>query len=351
MIYEIKMPSLGADMDKAKLLSWHIHVNDKIEKGQVIANIETQKAAVEIESFKKGTVTKIIANEGDVIPVGQTLAILETNGAQDQLSSKLKTAPKIEQSEQSEQKTKSEQVPVSSANRTPTKTVMPDESIINIREAIAKAMSKSKKEIPHYYLNSSIEIDGILNWLDQINANKTLEGRILISAVFVKSLALALKTNPEMNGFYIKKQFIPSPSININIAISLKNKGVIVPALLDVANKNLDQINQELKSLVERARAQKVKQKELTDGTITLTALGNLGAEEVFGIIFPPQVALLGIGAIHKKACVLNDAIKIRNVINVSLAADHRVSDGIAGSKLLNAFNKALTDVSKEVLV
>jgi pyruvate dehydrogenase E2 component (dihydrolipoamide acetyltransferase) len=323
MNYEIKMPSLGADMDKGKLLNWRIHIDDHIEKGQIIADIETQKAAVEIESFKNGIIKKIIAKEGDVIPVGQTIAEMEIE----------------EQKPKKESLTNLTSIKLDSAT--------PSTSNLNIREAIAKAMSKSKKEIPHYYLKTSIEINDLLAWLDRENEKRSLADRILISAIFVKALAIALKKHPEMNGLYTNNQFYASQETNINLAISLKDGGVIVPALLNTESKNLDQINKDLKDLIERTRDHKLKQKELTDGTITLTILGELGVEEVYGVIFPPQVALLGIGSIHKEVVAKDNQPKIVNVIKVSLAADHRVSDGIIGSKFLKAFGKALTEIDQ----
>lgn len=327
MNYEIKMPSLGADMDKGKLLNWRIHLDDHIEKGQIIADIETQKAAVEIESFKKGVIKKIFAKEGDVIPVGQTIAEMEIE----------------------EQKPKKENLTNLTSNKIENVTATTGTSNINVREAIAKAMSKSKKEIPHYYLKTSIEINDLLAWLDRENEKRSLVDRILISSVYVKALAVALKKHPEMNGLYTNNQFSGSQETNINLAISLKDGGVIVPALLNTENKNLDQINKDLKDLIERTRDHKLKQKELTDGTVTLTVLGELGVEEVFGVIFPPQVALVGIGSIHKEVVAKDNQPKIANVIKVSLAADHRVSDGIIGSKFLKTFSKALTEIDQGV--
>jgi pyruvate dehydrogenase E2 component (dihydrolipoamide acetyltransferase) len=186
MIYEIKMPSLGADMEQGKLLAWRIHVNDKIEKGQTIADVETQKAAVEIESFKTGVVRNIIAKEGENIPVGQTIAQIEIEEKKSITESKLETKLESKQNEKL-----SENLNEMSNFTTP--------NLLNIREAIAKAMSKSKKEIPHYYLKTTVEIDNLLVWLEKENIKRTLRDRILISAVFIKALSLALLKHHDMS--------------------------------------------------------------------------------------------------------------------------------------------------------
>jgi pyruvate dehydrogenase E2 component (dihydrolipoamide acetyltransferase) len=318
MDYEIKMPSLGADMDQAKLLKWKVRQGDIVTKGQTLAEIETTKAAVEMESYKTGVITKLIAHEGDMIPVGQVMAQLDFR------DEKIEKTPL--------QKLEPVDVPAQEASI----------SILKIREAIALAMTTSKKEIPHYYLKSKIFVDDLIHWMDLQNSQRSVEKRILLPSLFIKALSVALQKNPDLNGFFIDNHFQTRSEIHINMALALKGGGVSVPALLDTHQKNLDQINEELKDLIERARSFKLKQRELTEGTFTLSFLGDLGVEEVFGIIFPPQVGILGIGSLHEEVVAKNKNIKIEKVINVILSGDHRASDGLCGAKFLKDFEKEI---------
>lgn len=387
--YEIAMPSLGADMDQGKLLEWHIKPGDVINQGDLIAVVETQKAAVEIESFRSGTVTELIAQVGDLIPVGQTIARLELAAADGAAAAPVSPAPiaavpvsaapvsviPAASTGTSEQRVRIspaarrrasdlgldlhslsgtgrdgaielhdvEQALIARANNTEAKTpaTPAGPSLINVRAAIAQVMSRSKREIPHYYLQSQLCIDQLVSWLDNQNQLLPPEQRLFMPAVLMRAITLALTTSPALNGFYEHGQFTPSATIHLGITLALKPDGVITPAILDAQDLSLSQFNSAFNNLVQRTRAGKLRNRELTDGTITVTNLGDLGADAVTGIIFAPQVALLGLGRIHKAPIVDGDGgLRAGWVIKVSLAADHRVSDGLAGSKLLNTLGR-----------
>lgn len=397
--YEIAMPSLGADMDQGKLLEWHIKPGDVINQGDLIAVVETQKAAVEIESFRSGTVTELIAQVGDLIPVGQTIARLELAAADGAAAAAVSPAPiaaapataaapltaaapvtaaaipvspaastsdpRVRISPAARRRASDlgldlhslsgtgrdgaielhdvEQALIARANTTEAKppASSPGPSLINVRAAIAQVMSRSKREIPHYYLQSQFCIDQLVSWLDSQNQHLPPEQRLFMPAVLMRAITLALTTNPALNGFYDHGQFSPSAAIHLGITVALKPDGVITPAILDAQDLSLSQFNSAFNNLVQRTRAGKLRNRELTDGTITVTNLGDLGADAVTGIIFAPQVALLGLGRIHKAPIVDGDGgLRAGWVIKVSLAADHRVSDGLAGSKLLNTLGR-----------
>jgi pyruvate dehydrogenase E2 component (dihydrolipoamide acetyltransferase) len=325
MIYEVTMPSLGADMDKGRLVEWKIKVGDHIDKDQEIAIIETQKAAVEMDSFRAGKITELIAKPDEFYPVGAVLAKMELDAAADV---GVPQAPLA-------------QLPKAAPEKQPTEV---EANFVDIREAVAKAMSRSKKEIPHYYLKIRVGVDPLINFLDEMNKSRSSEDRVLMPALLVAAVAEALKVFPLMNGFYVDGKFSSSSDINIGMAIALKSGGVIAPALIKVQTKNIFDINSDLKGLIERAREAKLKLSEISEGTVTITNIGDLGSHEVMGVIFPPQVALIGFGQIHKEPVVDGSTVRPGFIVDVTLSADHRVSDGLSGSKFLQKLADILSD-------
>jgi pyruvate dehydrogenase E2 component (dihydrolipoamide acetyltransferase) len=216
-------------------------------------------------------------------------------------------------------------------------------SMINVREAIARAMTKSKREIPHYYLQSRFHIDVLVAWLDAKNRSLPPEERLFMPAVLMRAVVLALQSNPDMNGYYENGAFVQRPEIHLGITVSLKPSGVMTPAVIDAHAMTLAELNAAFADLVQRARAGKLRNREMTDGTVTVTNVGDLGADAVTGVIFPPQVALVGFGRVRKAPVVDGDGgVRAGFVIDTSLSADHRVSDGLAGSKMLNAIGRLL---------
>lgn len=384
MIYEIKMPSLGADMDKGRFIEWKVKVGDHVNKDQEIAVIETPKAAVEVDSFRAGKIVEIIAKPDEVYPVGSVLAKMELDfvesgltdsmGVPEKSSLKEATVTELKMQSVSEPPILRKRQRVSPAARklaeqegvdlnqiqgsgpegvielqdiqkqiqmrASVSTVPTGESLITIREAIARTMSRSKKEIPHYYLRSKVCIDPLIETLDKINSTPTTQDRILMPAALMHILALALKKHTDMNGYYENEKFVPHSEINMGMAIALKTGGVIAPAVLGMESLDLIAVNGALKDLILRSREGKLKASELSMGTITVTNLGDLGCHEVFGVIFPPQVALIGLGQIRKEAVVDNNIVKPGFVIDITLSADHRVSDGLSGSRFLQTVSE-----------
>jgi pyruvate dehydrogenase E2 component (dihydrolipoamide acetyltransferase) len=212
-----------------------------------------------------------------------------------------------------------------------------------MRRAIAMAMARSKREIPHYYVRTTIDLSRALEWLEALNQRRPVTGRILPGAVLLKAVAKALTRVPELNGFFRDDHFEPSERIHVGMAVSLRTGGLVAPALHDVDRKSVPDLMGELADLVSRARTGRLKHSEMMDPTITVTSLGDRGVEEVLGIIYPPQVALVGLGKIVKRPWIVDgDAMAVRPVITASLSADHRVSDGHRGGLYLDALDKLL---------
>jgi len=216
-----------------------------------------------------------------------------------------------------------------------------------MRRVIAAAMARSKREIPHYYLCSTIDMRRSLGWLAEENAKRPVTKRLLYSVLLIRAVALALRTTPELNGFWIDDAFKPADGTHIGMAISLRQGGLINPAIHDVDKKNLDELMENMLDLVNRARTGHLRSSELSDGTITVTNLGEQGVETVFGVIYPPQVALVGFGKITERPYAANGMVGARPMIDATLAADHRVSDGHRGGRFLLAIDRLLQEPEK----
>lgn len=216
-----------------------------------------------------------------------------------------------------------------------------------MRQAIAAAMSKSNRDIPHYYLETRIDMSRALRWLEEENAKRTIKDRLLIVVVMLKAVAKALTVVPELNGFWIDGGHQVSEGIHIGFAVALRQGGLVTPAIYNADMKDFDELREAVNDLIVRTRAGHLRSSELTDSTITLTSLGDRGAEKVFGVIYPPQVALVGLGKITDQPWVENGMLGVRPVVTATLAGDHRATDGHKGGIFLEALNKNLQEVEK----
>lgn len=365
---EFKLPSLGADMDEGTLLTWHIKPGDRVERGQVVAVVDTSKAAVDVEIWNNGVVFELRVQPGEKVPVGTILATLLEPGEKAPVAaaepigtaapagttakrravspSARKRAKELGVDPETVRGTGAQgavtladieaaaQAPaVAPATAAPVATA-PDRQK-DMRRAIAAAMGRSKREIPHYYLSETVSMDTALAWLEKHNAGQAITERILIAVLQLKAVALALQRVPQLNGFYQEGAFRPATAVHAGVAIALRGGGLVAPAIHDVQSKPLAQLMQELADLVKRARAGSLRSSEMSDPTITVTNLGDQGVESVLGVIYPPQVALVGFGRIAERPWVLAGKVRAARVVTATLAADHRVSDGHQGALFL----------------
>jgi pyruvate dehydrogenase E2 component (dihydrolipoamide acetyltransferase) len=211
-----------------------------------------------------------------------------------------------------------------------------------MRRTIAAAMARSKREIPHYYLAATIDMDRALTWLASENRQRGIEERVLYGALLIKAVALGLREVPELNALWREGEVVTMERIHVGVAISLRQGGLVAPALHDADRRSLGDLMRAFRDLVQRARTGGLRGSELSDPTITVTSLGEQGVESVFGIIYPPQVALVGFGRILERPWVAAGALVARPVITVTLSADHRVSDGHRGGRFLAAVDRLL---------
>lgn len=211
-----------------------------------------------------------------------------------------------------------------------------------LRQAIGSLMSRSKKEIPHYYLANTLDLATAMAWMQSQNEQRPVSSRLVPSALLLKATALAAKETPEMNGFFTRGTFQPSTSVHLGVAVALRHGGLVAPALHDAQTLTLDELMDQLRGLVSRAREGRLQRAEMADPTITVTNLGDLGVESVYGVIYPPQVAMVGFGKVLEQPWAHNGMLGIRHTVTATLSADHRVSDGLRGGRFLSRINELL---------
>ena len=401
---EFRMPSLGADMEAGTLVEWLVKPGDWVKRGDIVAVVETQKGAIEIEVYQPGQIEKFLVDLHSKVPVGTPLALIQTESeakapaAAVPRSAALSVAPKGPPS-----KPALAAVPPLSSPRIPPLAAagigartaaspaarrLAEERGIDLsaiagsgpggaityadverclvaatppiekkrgswldpapmRAAIAAAMARSKREIPHYYLQHQIDVTPCECWLTEKNATLPPDSRLLIGALALKAVALALRRFPAFNGFYRNNKFEPSKSVNVGVAIAIRGGGLAAPALHDTDQLPLDALMGGMRDLVQRTRAGRIRSSEMSDPTITVSSLGERGVDALYGIIYPPQVATVGFGKVVTRPWVVGGAIGPRSVVTMTLAGDHRVTDGHAGALFLAEIGKLLQEPEK----
>jgi pyruvate dehydrogenase E2 component (dihydrolipoamide acetyltransferase) len=483
------MPVLGADMDQGTLVEWLVKPGDQIHKGDIIAVVDTDKSAIEVESFHTGTVETLITPVGETVPVGTVLAtIAEEAGAEAGGTAAARGGRTAEERETGRPGPAEASVPVAAAaaepgageapkskrapgKRAPSRTrparkpappgpgaparstplvrheaaqfgidlaivhgsgpggtitradvqhaaasrrprVTPlarrlaaelgvdlgavtgtgpgraireadvrraasagppsatrpaaqpsatmatpagsagqavtarrpgkAERAESMRQAIARLMARSKREIPHYYVSNTVDMASAMTWLRERNRSLEMARRLVPAALLLRATALAARQVPELNGYWTEEHFVPGPAVHLGVAISLRGGGLITPAIHDAADLAAGELMAKLRDLVNRARAGRLRSSELTDATITVTNLGDQGVESVTGVIYPPQVALVGFGKIIERPWAVGGLLGVRPVVVATLAADHRASDGYTGGRFLTAIAELL---------
>lgn len=384
---EFLMPSLGADMEAGTLVEWLVKPGDVVKRGDIVAVVETQKGAIEIEIFDAGVVEQLLVQPGATVPVGTALALLRGEGetapvrppapkpAPGPAGPMTATAPVVEPTpvappaEPAGERPKASPaarrragelgVDLSSVAVGPDGVIevadveaarpqaappagRPPFDFTEMRAAIAAAMSRSKREIPHYYLSDTIDMAAAQGWLAEINADRSPDRRLLAGVLFVKAVARAARAYPEFNGLLVDGAFRPAPAVHVGLAIALRGGGLAAPAIHDAADLDLDTLMARTRDLVARVREGRFRSSEIADPTITVSSMGDRGVEALFGVIYPPQVAIVGFGKVVRRPWIVDGAVAPRPVVTVTLAADHRVSDGHRGGLFLTEIGRLL---------
>jgi pyruvate dehydrogenase E2 component (dihydrolipoamide acetyltransferase) len=396
------MPSLGADMKTGTLVEWKVKPGDRLERGDIIADVETDKGIMEIEVFQDCIIDEILLEPNTEVPVGTVMAKIRSPEEVAVQPTKVEELPSIPAAE----KVPTKEVPlvaapapeerlrvsplarklaaelgvdlsqvkggangaiqkvdVEAAAALQAKVAKPVEEKpvetitipplaakppsagdfqAGMRRAIASAMSLSNRDIPHYYLETKIDMSHPLRWLEAENQKRSIKERILPVVLLIKAVAKALTEVPELNGYWIDNQLQVQEAIHIGFAISLRQGGLVTPAILHADLKSLDELMTAMRDLIERTRGGRLRSSEMSEATITMTSLGDIGVEKVYGVIYPPQVALVGFGKISEQPWAEKGMLDVRPVLTATLAGDHRATDGIIGARFLQALNNHL---------
>jgi pyruvate dehydrogenase E2 component (dihydrolipoamide acetyltransferase) len=391
------MPSLGADMEEGTLVEWLVKPGDRVSRGDIVAVVETQKGAIEIEIFEDGEVSTLLAEVGQALPVGAPLARIggpdemaeTTPAAREPASAKPAATPPRHPSPLAQKPAPATAAPPAAgsvlaspaararaaeagidlaavsgsgpggavlladverhaasrpAPAAETPRGKPGLDMTEMRRAIATAMTRAKREIPHFYLSHEIDLQAAHDWLSALNAARTPDRRLLMGALLVRATVRALAKVPELNGRFETEPYVPSDAVNCGMAVAMRGGGLIAPAILDAGQMDANAIMDAMRDLVARTRAGRLRNSEVTRGTITVSSLGESGVDALLGVIYPPQVALVGFGTPRLRPMVREGRVEPRLAVTATLAADHRVSDGRRGSLFLAEIDRILQE-------
>jgi pyruvate dehydrogenase E2 component (dihydrolipoamide acetyltransferase) len=372
---EFIMPALGADMSAGTLVEWRKRPGDPIARGEIIADVHTDKADIEVEVFTSGIVDRLLVEPGQKVPVGTPLAIIREDGGApapapekrgpreeaarilaspsakslaDELGVDLAaihgSGPKGRIQRRDVEAAARGAAPPAPSPAPPPAAAEPGDAQAAMRQAIAAAMARSKREIPHFYLSESIDLSAAMAWLGHENLTRSVQDRLLPGVLMLKAVALALREVPELNATWQGGSLVRSDSIHVGVATFLRGGGLVAPALHDADRQSLDELMGAFRDLVSRARAGRLRSSEMSDPTSTVTSLGERGSESVLPIIFPPQVAIVGFGRVVERPWVSDGQVLVCPVVTATLAADHRVTDGHRAAALLTAVNRLLQE-------
>jgi pyruvate dehydrogenase E2 component (dihydrolipoamide acetyltransferase) len=347
------MPSLGADMEAGTLVEWRVGPGSRVRRGDIMALVETEKGVIDIESFEEGVVERLAVEPGARVPVGTVLALFEGEAAPAARAGRASPAARA--------KAAALGIDLAAVRGSGPQGVVTLEDVEHaaarvaapqaagrpareaVRHAVAASMSRSKREIPHYYLRLAMDFGRATDWLERHNLALPVPERILAPVLLIKATARAAAASEGFNGHFGGNGFEPSKAVHVGVAIALRGGGLVAPAILEADQKPLPALMRDLQDLVSRVRGGRMRGSEISAATITVTSLGDEGVDVVYPVIHPPQVAIVGFGSVLVRPWVVGDRVEPRPVMDLSLAADHRVTDGRLGARFLARIRDALS--------
>lgn len=392
---QLKMPSFGADMAQGRLTEWLVKEGDEITRGDVIAIVETDKGAIELDVFDTGTVRQLLVGVDQQVAVGTPIALIETQTDGAEQANEETVPPVVSEP-------KPEPTPVSSpavaaprslpsaenfvlaspaARRLAAEQGILLENLIGsghqgaitladvesalsqkdsavtqgsvserrkgldieaMREAIAATVTRSKREIPHYYLSHTLDVTALQQHLLKHNSGLEPDRRMVLVAPLLCAIARTLARHRQLNGLFIDGEYQAAEHVQLANAVNLRGGGLVMPVFTEAETLNADAMMARLNDLVARAKSGNLRFSELNGATMTVSSIGDRGADAIFGVIYPPQVAIIGLGRMREEPKLVDGNLSVRSVITASLAADHRVSDGHHGARFLHDLNKCL---------
>lgn len=405
MVNRVLMPRMGSSMEQGKILRWLKKEGDRVEKGDMIAEIETEKVTIQIEAFASGFLRKIVAPEGETVPVGGLIAVIA--GAEEpippieQLREGAAAAPTPGPAREAEP---ARAAPAPTAPAAPERVVaspvarrlaeehgvdltqirgtgpggrivkqdveqfvaqkrapaaprapervtdrVEEVPLSRIRQAIARQMTTSKQTVPHFYLTMEVDVTEAQRLRRQLNELAAGESKVSVNDLVVAAAARALKKMPEVNASYAGDKIQRKHFVNVGIAVDTP-EGLIVPVVHDADQKSLREISRDAKRLAKGARERRLAAEDIEGATFTVTNLGMFGVEHFSGIINPPEGAILAVGAVETKPVVVDGNVTVADRMKLTLSGDHRVIDGAIGARFLQEV-KALLETPLSLVV
>jgi pyruvate dehydrogenase E2 component (dihydrolipoamide acetyltransferase) len=358
-------------MTAGRLVVWYRHPGDTVARGDIIAEVDTDKGAIDVQVFTTGVLEKILVQPGEKVPVGTVLAVIR-EGPELAAPAPSPPAPSpaapapaapspVEHPRASPAARKAASalgidvkaiqgsgpggvVTLADVEQAAARAPAEGDRQERMRRAIAAAVARSKREIPHFYLSTTISLARATAWLEQQNSARPVGERLLMGVLFIKAVALALRDVPELNGRWDGERAVRNEGVHVGVATFLREGGLMAPALHDTDRQSIDELMRSFRDVVNRARAGGLRSSELSDATITVTSLGDRGVDAVYGVIYPPQVAIVGFGKVVERPWSAGGQIVSHPVVTATLAADHRVTDGRRGAAFLEAVDQRLQD-------
>jgi pyruvate dehydrogenase E2 component (dihydrolipoamide acetyltransferase) len=393
MATKVLMPKLSDTMTEGVILKWLKNEGDKIKQGEILVEIESDKADMELEAYDSGVLRKIFIANGGKAPIGAPLAIIAD--ANEDIASLLGDAPlsvgttqkaellkenrtatpivtpstatsdeRIKASPLAKKIATEKNIPiqsiagsgpqgrvikrdvetlVSGVTSKPKATIIPgghkDIELSLIRKTIAKRMQESKQIVPHFYVTIEIDMEAAMAFREQIN--DAINAKISFTDILVKASASTLLKHLNVNATYLGNTMRQFGEAHIAVAVAL-DEGLVTPVIRNCEQKSIPQLNAELRDLVERARNRKLKPEEYQGATFTISNLGMFGVEDFVAIVNPPEGAILAVGSIVEKPVVKNGQIVIGHTMKVTLSSDHRIIDGAVAARFLQNLKKTM---------
>lgn len=394
----VEMPKLGFDMAEGTLVNWVKAEGEKIKKGEVLAEIETDKATIQVDTSFEGIVYKHLVEVKSRVPVGTPIAIISTEGEDVNLEQLLKKEPEeptltqailkpdIQQTIPQERtipiqpidnvdkfmaspiaKTMAEAARIDISKvigsgpegrvvkrdieeylatqfktkveaKISSQTIPTDQTheISRLRIAIGKRMAEAKQTIPHFYLTHSYDVSHLQTMRKEMNEGVKEEEHISINDFIIRATALALRQFPALNATLSGNQIIVHGHINVGVAIPVEN-GLLTIVCRDADQKTLHEVSQEIKLMGRRVREGKLHPEDIEGSTFTLSNLGMFDVENFVAIINPPEAAILAVSSVHEEPVVMNGSIVVGQRMKMTLSADHRITDGVEAAKFIQA--------------
>ncbi len=379
MASRIVMPKLTDTMEEGVLVEWKKREGDQVEAGEVLAEIETDKAVMELEAFASGMLRKILVHDGETVPSGTLLGVIAeadediTPALTDKVTATPSTGGGTRPTAAAPAQTEGTRPMASprakafaaergidlsaivgtgpggrivegdvAAALTPTMPAMPagtDQPLTPMRKAIVRATIQSKAPVPHFYLTKEIDMEAAVQFREQFKQRRRAHPSI--TDLLVKAAALALARYPAINVSYVGEAIRHYARIDIGVAVGMED-GLITPVIRDCGAKTLEAISAEARELIERAKQKRLQPAEYTGATFSISNLGMFGVDNFLAVLIPPQAASLAVGAIRTVPVVATGSVKVGRRMKVTLSCDHRALDGVMGAEFLNELTRIL---------